>query len=116
MDKLTGLASLLAVILAIVAGVMPNLGFDAGMIILILGIIAGISADQDNAVRMYVAVLVLPVVAAGLGGLEAVGGYLAGIFGNLAVAATGISATLIARKVYEMAMGNVQSLTGGGGD
>jgi hypothetical protein len=116
MDKLTGLASLLAVILAIVAGVMPNLGFDAGMIILILGIIAGISADQDNAIRMYIAVLVLPVVAAGLGGLEAVGVYLSGIFGNLAVAATGISATLIARKVYEMAMGNVQTLTGGGGD
>ena len=95
---------------------MPNLGFDAGMIILILDIIAGISADQDNAVRMYLAVLVLPVVASGLGGLEAVGGYLSGIFGNFGIAAIGISATLIARKVYEMAMGNVQGLTGGGGD
>lgn len=114
MDKLTGLASLAAIILAIVAGVMPNLGFDAGMIILILGIIAGISADQDNAVRMFLAVLVLPVVAAGLGGLEAIGGYLAGIFGNLAVAATGISATLIARRIYEMVMANIQGLTGGG--
>jgi len=114
MDKLTGLASLLAVVLAIVAGVMPELGFDTGMVILILGIIAGISADQDNAVRMYLAVLVLPAVAAGVSGLQAVGGPLAGIFGNLAVAATGISATLIARKVYEMAMGNIQSLTGGG--
>jgi len=113
MDKLTGLASLLAVVLAIVAGVMPELGFDAGMVILILGIIAGIGADQDNAMRMYLAVLVLPMVATGLAGLQAVGGPLAGISGNLAVVATGMAATLIARRVYEMAMGDIKRLTGG---
>src|SRR3990167_433760 len=111
MDKLTGLATVLGIILAIVAGVVPIPGLDVGLILLILGVIGGIGASQDGAVRMYLAVLVLPAIAVGLGGIPMVGGYLGAIFANLAIVVTGIAASLAARKAYDVIMGNIKSLT-----
>src|SRR3546814_20626358 len=98
MEKLTGLATVLGIILAVVAGVVPIPGLDVGLVLVILGVIGGIGASQDGAIRMFLAVLVLPAIADGLGGIPAVGGYLAAIFANLAVAATGIPASLASRK------------------
>lgn len=113
MDKLTGLSTVLAIILAVVAGVVPIPGLDVGLVLVILGVIGGISTSQDGAIRMYLAVLVLPAIAAGLGGIPAVGGYLAAIFANLAVAVTGIAATLATRKGYDVVMGGIKGLTAG---
>ncbi|MGQ7828538.1 hypothetical protein [Altererythrobacter sp. Z27] len=113
MQKIGGIASTLAILLAIVAGVVNIPGLDVALVILVLAIIAGIWADQDNAVRMFLAVLVLPVVAAALASIPAVGGYLSAIFGNVAIAAAGVSASLIARRIYEMVMGTITGLTSG---
>ena len=114
MEKISGLAGLLAVLLAVVAGVVAIPGLDAALAILILAIIGGVSAPQDNAVRMFIAVLVLPVVAAALGNIPAVGEYLSNIFGNIGIAAAGSAATLITRRVIEMVKEGVAGLTGGG--
>ncbi|MBO6609378.1 hypothetical protein [Altererythrobacter sp.] len=113
MEKVSGLASALAIVLAVVAGLIAIPGVDMNLVILVLGIIGGIAASQDGAIRMYLAVLVLPAVGAALGGVPALGDYLAAIFGNLAVAAAGMSATLIVRRLIEMVMGAVGGLTGG---
>ena len=113
MQKIGGIASTLAILLAIVGGVVNIPGLDVALVILVLAIIAGIWADQDNAVRMFLAVLVLPVVAAALASIPAVGGYLSAIFGNVAIAAAGVSASLIARRIYEMVMGTITGLTSG---
>ncbi|NNE49188.1 MAG: hypothetical protein HKM91_02605 [Altererythrobacter sp.] len=113
MEKVGGLAAALAVVLAIIGGFVSIPGLEVGLIILILGIIGGISADQDGAVRMYLAVLVLPAVGAALGAIPAVGEYLTTIFGNLAVAAAGMSASLITRRLYEMVMGALKGLSSG---
>ena len=115
MEKIGGLATALAVVLAIVAGVVSIPGLQVGLIILILGIIGGITADQDGAVRMYVAVLALPAIGAALGGIPVAGEYLNSIFGNLTAAAAGVSASLVTRRLYDMVMGAVKGL-GGGGD
>src|SRR3546814_13561023 len=56
---------------------------DVGLILLVLGVIGGIGANQDGAIRIYLAVLVLPAIAVGLGGVPMVGGYLGAIFANL---------------------------------
>ena len=111
MEKVGGLATLLAVLLAIVTGFVAIPGMDTALIILILGIIGGIVADQDGAIRMFLAVLVLPAIGAALGAVPAVGGYLTAIFGNLAVAAAGVSAMLVARRLYEMVMDTVKGFS-----
>lgn len=116
MEKLSGLASALAIVLAVIAGLVAIPGVDMNLVILVLGIIGGLAAAQDGAIRMYLAVLVLPAVGAALAGIPAVGEYLGAIFGNLAVAAAGMSATLIVRRLIEMVMGAVTGLTGGGSD
>ena len=112
MEKVSGIASSLAIILAIVAAFVAIPGVDAGLVLLILGIIGGLSAAQDGAVRTYLAVLVLPAVGAALGVVPAAGEYLTAIFGNLAIIAAGVAATLVARVVYEKIMGTISSFTG----
>lgn len=112
MDKITGLAGALAAILAVVTGFVAIPGVDMALVLVVLGIIAGISASQDNAVRTFLAVLVLPHVGAALGGIPAVGEQLGAVAGNLALAAAGIAATMVARRVYEMVMDSVKGLSG----
>lgn len=113
MEKLTGLAGALGVLLAVLAGVVPNLGFEVGMVLVILGVIAGITAPSDMAVRVYVAVLAFPVVGAALGSIPAVGDYLNAIFNNFGMAAAGIAATLMSLRVYNMAKDGLMGLAGG---
>lgn len=113
MEKLTGLAAALAVLLAVIAGVVPNLGFDAVMILVVLGIVAGITVPNDMAVRIYVAVLAFPVVGAALGTIPAVGEYLNSIFNNFGMAAAGIAATLMTMRVFNMAKDGLMGLAGG---
>lgn len=113
MEKVTGIAGTLAIILAVVAGFVAIPGLDTGLLLLILGIVGGVTAAQDTAVRMFLAVLVLPVVGTALGGIPAVGEQLGAVFGNLATAAAGISASLVARRVYEMAMAGIKGLSAG---
>ena len=113
MEKVSGLASALAIVLAVIAGFVAIPGVDMNLVILVLGIVGGIAAAQDGAIRIYLAVLVLPAVGAALGGLPALGEYLAAIFGYLGVAAAGMAASLIVRRLIEMVMGAVGGLTGG---
>lgn len=115
MQKIGGIASTLAILLAVVAGVVNIPGLNVALVILVLAIVAGIWADQDNAVRMFLAVLVLPAIGAALASVPAVGGYLNAIFGNVAIAAAGVSASLVARRLYETVMGTVTGLTSGNG-
>ena len=114
MEKISGIASALAIVLAIIAGFVAIPGVDTLLVILILGVIGGIAASQDGAIRMYLAVLVLPAVGAALGIVPMVGEYLTTIFGNLAAAAAGMSASLIVRRLIEMIAGAVTGLTDGG--
>lgn len=113
MEKIGGLATALAVVIAIIAGIIDIPAFNAGLVIVLLGIVGGIGADQDGAVRMYVAVLALPAIGMALGGIPVVGGYLDAIFGNLALAAAGVSATLVVRRLYDMVMDGVKGLSSG---
>lgn len=115
MDKLSGLANLLAIALAVIGAFVAIPNLDLAVVILILGIIGGIAANQDNAVRMYIAVLVLPVIAVALGAIPAVGEYLSSIFSNIGIAAAGISASLITRRLVEMVKEAIAGLTGGSG-
>ena len=116
MEKISGIASALGVLLAIIAAFVAVPGVEMSLVLLILGIIGGVAASQDGAVRVYLAVLVLPAVGAALGAVPMVGEHLTAIFNNLAVAAAGIAAALIVRRLIDMVMSAVTGLTGGGSD
>ncbi|WP_095011543.1 hypothetical protein [Tsuneonella mangrovi] len=113
MEKIGGLAAALAVLLAIIAGFVAIPGLNVALIILILGIVGGIAASQDGAVRMFLGVIVLPAIGTALGTIPAIGEHLTTIFNSLAVAAAGVSASLVARRLYEMVMGAFKGLASG---
>ncbi len=52
MNKITGIAGALAALLAVVAGVVPLDGLNVALILIVLGIIAGIGAGDDSAIRL----------------------------------------------------------------
>jgi len=109
--KVSGLAISLAIVLAVVAGVVAIPGLNVTLLILVLGIVGGISAPQDGAIRMFLAVLALPVIGAALGGIPMAGEYLTAIFNNITAAAAGASATLVARRIYDMVMDGVRGFS-----
>jgi len=112
MERVARLVGALGVVLAVVAGVVAIPGLNIALILIVLGVIAGAYTDQDNAVRMFLAVLALPVIGVTLGGVPAIGGYLTAIFTNLSIAAAGITASLVARRLYDTVMGAVTSPSG----
>lgn len=112
MERVARLAGALGIIVAVAAGFVAIPNLNIALILIVLGIIAGAFTDQDNAVRMFLAVLALPAIGATLGGVPAVGEYLTAIFGNLAIAAAGIATSLVARRLYDTVMGAVTSPSG----
>jgi len=112
LNKIAGLARVLAVLLAIVAAVVTlPANVNVGLILLVLGLIAGLLYGAEDAVRLFVVVLVLGPVAAALGIVPEIGDKLSAIASNLALAAAGAAATVIACRVWKNSLGDVTGLT-----
>jgi len=112
LNKVAGLARVLAVLLAIVAAAVTlPANLNIGLILLVLGIIAGLLYAAEDALRLFVVVLVLGPVGAALGAVPEIGDKLTALAGNLMLAAAGASATVIARRVWKNSVGDVTGLT-----
>jgi hypothetical protein len=110
--KIGGLARALYVILAIVAGFVALTMMNVPLVLVVLGLLAGLAVSRDRLVLVMVAVLALPLIGAALATLPAVGAQLAAVCGNLQLGAAGSAATALAIYLYEMIM---DTLTGLGG-
>ena len=112
-NKIGGLARVLYILLAIVAGFVALGGLNVAMILLVLGLIAGMSMPRDRMVLAGVILIALPIVGTALGTLPAIGAQLAAIMVNLQMALAGAMATAIAMLCYDLVMEGVTGLTGG---
>ena len=116
LKKLTGLARILAVLLAIVAGVVTIPGLDVTTALIVLGLIAGLTTKREDPVNLMILVIALPIVAMVLGGLPdlgaSLGARLGGIFGNFGTAVAGHAAMGFAIAIYNTVMGDVKGLGG----
>ena len=110
--KIGGLARALYVILAIVAGFVALTMMNVPLVLVILGLIAGLAIPRDRLVLVMVAVVALPMIGAALANLPAVGAQLNAVCGNLQMGAAGSAATALAIYLYGMIM---ETLTGMGG-
>ena len=95
-NKIGGLARVLYILLAIVAGFVALGSLNVAMILLVLGLIAGMSMPRDRMVLAGVILIALPIVGTALGTLPAIGAQLAAIMVNLQMALAGAMATAIA--------------------
>ena len=112
LTKITGVARILAVLLAIIAGIIALPGLDVVTVLIILGLIAGIGVPRENLLNVLLAAIALPLIGTVLGNLPAVGVQLGDIFGNFGTAVAGAAAMAFVINLYHLVMGDVKGLGG----
>ena len=112
LKKIGGLARALYILLAIVAGFVTLGAMDVALVLVVLGLIAGLSMPRDRLVLAAASVIALPAVGAALGHIPAVGVQLTAIAGNLQTGVAGAFASALAMLLYELTMEGVMGLTG----
>jgi hypothetical protein len=112
LKKIGGLARALYILLAIVAGFVVLGTMDVALVLVVLGLISGISMPKDRLVLAAVSVVALPLVGAALGHIPAVGAQLTAVAGNLQMGVAGAFATALAMFLYELVMEGVMGLMG----
>ena len=111
-NKIGAVARIVATLLAIVAAFVAIPSLNVALVLVVLGLIAGLAYSGEEAVRLFLVVLVLPAVGAALGTIPAIGEQLSAFASNIALAAAGVAATVIARRLIDNSKGDVAGLTG----
>ena len=110
--KIGGLARAIAIVLAIVAGFVALNMMNVPLVLVVLGLIAGLAMPEDRVIVTTVVLIALPVVGTALTQIPNVGAHLNSVALNLQMAMAGSLATVIAMRLYHMTMDGVTGLTG----
>ena len=114
MMKIGGLARALAILLAIVAGFVALGGMDVALVLLVLGLVAGVALTDERMVVNVALVIALPIIGAALTHIQTVGAQLNTVALNLQMAMAGAVATAMAIRMYHLVMDGVMGLAGNG--
>jgi hypothetical protein len=111
LNKVSGLARALYIVLAVVAGFVALGTMDVALVLVVLGLIAGISMPRDRMVLAAATVIALPIIGTALGHIPSVGAKLGAVTANLQLGIAGALASAIAIALYELVMEGVMGLT-----
>ena len=114
LNKLGGLARALYILLAIVGGFVAIGGVNVALLLLLLGLVSGISMPRERLTLAMIAVVALPMIGAALATIPAIGTQLGAIMANLQVGVAGAAAMALAILLYELVMEGVMGMTGSG--
>ena len=114
LKKISGLARALYILLAIVTGFVALGTMDMALIIVVLGLIAGLSMGQDRLILAGVCALILPIIGAALGHIPPIGAQLTAVTANLQMGVAGALASAMAIFLYGLVMEGVTGLMGSG--
>ena len=112
--KIGGLARALYVILAVVAAFVAIDMMNGPLVLVVLGLVAGLAMQADKMVLAAVTVVALPMVGTALGHIPAVGAQLTALCGNLQLGVAGAFATALGIFLYQTIMASMMGLAGGG--
>jgi hypothetical protein len=115
LKKISGLARALYILLAIVAGFVALAMMNVALVLVVLGLIAGISMPKDRMLLAAATVIALPTIGAALSNIPAIGAQLTAVCGNLQLGVAGAFAAAMAILLYELVMDGVMGLTGAAG-
>jgi hypothetical protein len=111
-DKIAGLARLVATLLAIVAGfVAIPVTVNVALVLVILGLIAGLKYKPEQTVGLILVLVALPIVGSALANIPAIGAHLNAAALNIQLAAAGVTATVIAMRLYNNSRDDVGAWT-----
>ena len=111
--KIGGLSRALAILLAIVAGFYALPGVDVALVLLVLGLIAGLAMTEDRVLLSVAIVIALPIIGTALTHIPTIGAQLNAVALNIQMGLAGSLATVIAIRLYHMTMDGVMGLAGG---
>ena len=114
LNKIGGLARALAILLAIVAGFVALNMMDVPLVLVVLGLVAGLALTDERMVVNVALVIALPIVGAALNHIPGIGAQLNAVALNLQLAMAGAVATAVAIRMYHLTMAGVMGLAGGG--
>jgi len=115
LTKIGGLARALAIILAIVAAFVALNMMNVPLVLVVLGLIAGLAMPEDRLVLSTVTLVALPIIGTALTNIPTIGAQLSAIALNIQIALAGSLATSVAIRIYHMTMDGVTGLAGGNG-
>jgi len=110
--KIGGLARALAILLAIVAGFVALNMIDVPLVLLVLGLVAGLALTDERMVVNVALVIALPLVGAALAHIPTIGAQLNAVALNLQMAMAGAVATAVAIRMYHLTVGGLMGITG----
>jgi len=113
--KIGGLARALAIILAIVAAFVALNMMNVPLVLVVLGLIAGVALSDERMVVNVALVIALPIIGTALTHIPTVGAQLNAIALNLQMAMAGAVATAMAIRMYHLVMEGVMGLMGAAG-
>lgn len=114
LNRISGLARSIYIIVAIVAGFVAMGGLNVALGLVVLGLIAGISMPRERMVLAAATIIALPMVGAALGNVPAVGEQLGAVMANLQLGIAGAFAMALAIFLYELVMEGVSGVMGSG--
>ena len=109
--KITGLARALAILLAVIAGFVAIPGLNVPLVLVVLGLVAGISYCDDSRVGLMVTALALPVAATALAVLPVLGAQLSAVAGNVGLSVAAGVASSVAMRLFALVKGDVVGLS-----
>ena len=110
LNKIGGLARALYIVLAIIAGFVALSMMNVPLVLVVLGLIAGLAVPRDRMVLLAALVIALPIVGAALGQIPTIGAQLTAVAGTLQMGAAGSLATAMAIMLYELVMEGVTGI------
>jgi hypothetical protein len=112
LTKVSGLARTLYIVLALVAGFVALGTIPVALILVVLGLVAGITLPKERMVLAAATILALPTIGAALAKIPAIGEQLNTVATNLQLGMAGSFAMAMVLILYELAMEGVTGLTG----
>ena len=111
LNKGGSLARALGILLAIVAGFVTLGTLNTALVLLVLGLIAGLCYTAEDIVRLGVLVLALPVVGMALGNIPEIGDKLGAAAGNVALTISGALTTVVVVRLFNLVKGDLMGMT-----
>src|SRR4051794_35058582 len=112
LNKLSGLARAIYIVLAIIVGFVALGGVNVPLVLVALGLIAGISMLKERLVLAFAAIIALPMVGTALTAIPQIGAQLNAVMLNLQLGVAGAATSALAILLYGLVMDGVKGLTG----
>jgi len=114
LKKVGGLARALYILLAIITGFVALGMMNVPLVLVVLGLIAGIAMPRERMILVAALIIAFPTVGAAVGTIPMIGTKLTAVCTNLQLGAAAALASAIAIMCYELVMDGVTGLTATG--